>query len=100
MIYIAAIYPNVDLSNDLKIKAIIFLLSYHRFNESELVFDNIADALSGESPDSNNVNEDNMIKVIKGLDSITNDDSTAMLNACENSSCFMVRNFIKDLFTK
>lgn len=100
VIDIAAIYSNVDLSNDLKIKAIIFLLSYHRFNESELVFDNIADALSGESPDSNNVNEDNMIKVIKGLDSITNDDSTAMLNACENSSCFMVRNFIKDLFTK
>lgn len=100
VIYIAATYTNVDLSNDIKIKSIVFLLSYHRFNESELVFDNIADALSGESPDSNNLNEDNMIKVIKGLDSITNDDSNAMLNACETSSCFMVRNFIKDLFTK
>ena len=96
----------MDLSNDLKIKAILFLLTYqpnisksNLVNENEVVFDNICDDLGGSNNDNNNeLNEENLITVIKGLDSITNDDSAALLKACENTSCLIVKNYIKNLF--
>lgn len=106
VIHISANYFSVDLSNDLKIKAILFLLTYqpnisksNLVNENEVVFDNICDDLGGSNNENNNeLNEENLITVIKGLDSITNDDSAALLKACENTSCLIVKNYIKNLF--
>ena len=71
--------PKIDFRNEIKIHAILFLL------KSKFTVEEEAAQI-----------EDMIINVMKELDYITNDDSIALVKACEDSELLKAKNYIKE----